>query len=448
MNTKTTAYAMLMSVLAAATVHATDISVAYTAGYAGDSTLAFTYAGGEIATVVANPGAGNRVIVTGDAMAFASGATITAVSGEVVFRNAASGHGSLAIAPQTDDAELTWGGDGSNTLDKAPNWTLLFPGKNLDEYEPKTAKGPTGSSNPPSSSALKFYRFERSGSGASATLAFQASSTHGGPNDSLGYYMKFVKGTLRQTASGIEGSVESAYLVSHLPYNRAGDDIDYMMAHPADYPYAKINQLSVPGNKSGYGIGILTMARIAGKPSVRFENILSDADVSGGTLALNVASGVSVVAAGANGVAATPYGGAVTAASGSEFGFADRAVTTTRAFNLGGTFNVTRETAFGENAYREYLEGYMVSNVWRHIPGARSLEDLTNAVGVAAGGNVGGKNRGKPMRLYNIKIGTGNWSVPGRRQRAGQIHEVHSCGVLDDTGHAPSLHAGRQRRLL
>ncbi|MBQ3290331.1 MAG: hypothetical protein IJH50_13100 [Kiritimatiellae bacterium] len=415
MNMKTTAYAMLMSVLAAVTVHATDISVAYTAGSAGDSTLAFTYVGGEIATVVANPGAGNRVVVTGDAMTFASGATITAVSGEVVFRNAATGHGSLAIAPQTDDAELTWG-DGSNTLDKAPNWTLLFAGKNLDEYEPKTAKGPTGSSNPPSSSALKFYRFTRSGSGASATLAFQASSTHGGPNDSLGYYMKVVKGTLRQTASGIEGSVESAYLVSHLPYNRAGDDIDYMMAHPSDYPYAKINQLSVPSNKSGYGIGILTMVRIVGKPSVRFENILSDADVSGGTLALNVASGVSVVAAGANGVAATPYGGAVTAASGSEFGFTDRAVTTTRAFNLGGTFNVTRKTAFGEDACREYLDGYMVSNVWRHIPGARSLEDLTNAVGVAAGGNVGGKNRGKPMRLYNIKIGTGGFTATGQFQ--------------------------------
>ena len=415
MNMKTKAYAVFMSVLATVSVHATDIPVAYTAGSVGDSTLAFTYAGDEIAAVVANPGAGNRVVVTGDAMAFASGATITAVSGEVVFKNAATGHGSLAVAPQVDDAELTWG-DGSSTLDKAPNWTLLFAGKNLDEYEPTTARGPTGSSNPPTSSALKFYRLERSGSGASATLAFQASSTHGGPNDSLGYYMKVVKGTLRQTTSGIEGSVESAYLVSHLPYHHAGDDIDYMMAHPADYPYAKANQLSVPSNKSGYGIGILTMVRVAGKPSVRFENALSDADVSGGTLALNVASGVSVVAAGASGIAATPYGGAVTAAKGGDFGFTDRAVTTTRAFSLGGTFNVKRETAGGEEACREYLDGYMASNVWRAIPGVHALEDLTNAVGVAAGGNVGGKNRGKPMGLYNIKVGAGGFTATGQFQ--------------------------------
>ena len=175
MNTKRIS-TILLSVLAAA-AYATDIPVTYTAGNAGDGTLAFTYAGSEIATVVANPGKGNRVVVTGDAMAFASGATITAVSGEVVFMNAATGHGSLAIAPQTDDAEITWG-DGSNTLDKAPNWTLLFAGKSLDDYEPTTAKGPTGSSNPPNTTALQFHLFTRSGSGTSATLAFQAVSKH------------------------------------------------------------------------------------------------------------------------------------------------------------------------------------------------------------------------------------------------------------------------------
>ena len=417
MNTKKRISTILLFVLVATAASATDISVVWTSGAtpstAGNGALAFTYAGDEIATIVANPGAGNRVVVTGDAMAFASGATMTAVSGEVVFQNAATGHGSLAIVPQTDDAELTWG-DGSSTLDKAPNWTLLFAGKNLDEYEPTTAKGPTGSSNPPNTTALQFHRLTRSGSGASATLAFQAVSKHS--DSTNGKYIKVVKGTLRQTASGIEGAVESAYLVTQLPYYNDWDDIDYIMAHPADYPYAKINQLSVPGNKSGYGIGILTMVRIAGKPSVRFKNILSDADASGGTLALNVASGVSVVAAGASGIAATPYAGAVTAAGGSEFGFADRAVTTTRAFNLGGTFNVTRETALGEESCREYLDGYMVSNVWRAIPGVRALEDLTNAVGVAAGGNVGGKNRGKPMGLYNIKIGAGGFTATGQFQ--------------------------------
>ena len=412
MNMKTKVYAMLMSVLAIMAVYAADIPVSYTAGSAGDSTLAFTYSNSEIETVVANPGAGNRLVVTGDAMTFASGATITAVSGEVVFKNAATGHGSLAIAPQTDDAEITWG-DGSYTLDKT-SWTLLFPGKNLDEYEPTTAKGPTGSSNPPSTTALQFHRFTRSGSGASATLAFQAVSKH--LDATNGKYIKVVKGTLRQTASGIEGSVDSAYLVTHLPYYNDYDDIDYMMAHPADYPYAKSNALSIPSKKSGYGIGILTMVRIAGKPSVRFENVLSDADVSDGTLALNVASGVSVVAVGANVIAATPYGGEVTAAKGGEFGFTDRSVATTRAFNLGGTFNVTRETALGEDACREYLDGYMVSNVWRAIPGIHAIEDLTNAIGVAAGGNVGGKNRGKPMGLYNIKIDADGFSATGQFQ--------------------------------
>ena len=117
MNTKKRISTMLLFVLAAAAASAADIPVAYTAGSAGDGTLAFTYSGNEIISVVANPGAGNRVVVTGDVMAFASGATITAVSGEVVFRNAATGHGSLGIAPQTDDATLTWG-DGSSALDK------------------------------------------------------------------------------------------------------------------------------------------------------------------------------------------------------------------------------------------------------------------------------------------------------------------------------------------
>ena len=413
MNTKKRIVMMLLSAFAAAAVYAADISVVYATGDAGDGTLAFTYENDEIASVVANPGAGNRVVVTGDAMSFAPGATITVASGEAIFRNAAIGHGSLAIAPQTDDAELTWG-DGSVALDKAPNWTLLFPGKNLDEYEPTAAKGPTGSSNPPNTTALQFHRFTRSGSGSSATLAFQAVSKHS--DSTNGKYYKVVKGALRQTASGIEGAVESAYLVTHLPYYNDLDDIDYMMTHPADYLYAKESALSVPSSKSGYGIGVLTIARISGKPSVRFENVLSDADVSGGTLALNILSGVSVFAAGDNGVAATPYGGAVTAANGGDFGFADRAVTVTRAFNVGGTFNVKRETGLGEDACLEYLDGYMVSNVWRAIPGVHALEDLTNAVGVAAGGNVGGKNRGKPMGLYNIKIGTDGFSATGQFQ--------------------------------
>ena len=420
MNTKKRISTILLFVLVATAASATDISVVWTSGAtpstAGNGALAFTYAGDEIATIVANPGAGNRVVVTGDAMAFASGATMTAVSGEVVFQNAATGHGSLAIVPQTDDAELTWG-DGSSTLDKAPNWTLLFAGKNLDEYEPTTAKGPTGSSNPPNTTALQFHRLTRSGNGASATLAFQAISKHSDATN--GKYIKVVKGTLRQASAGIEGSVDSAYLVTHLPYYNDADDIDYMMAHPADYPYAKTSGLSIPSNKSGYGIGILTMVRIAGKPSVRFENFLSDADVSGGTLALNVASGVSVAAAGANGVAATPYGGSVTAANGSEFGFTDRAVTTTRAFNLGGTFNVTRETALGEDDFCEYLDGVLASNVWYAIPGCRSLEDLTNAVGVACGGNIAAKNYGKPMRLYHIKIGDGGFTATGQFQVGG-----------------------------
>ncbi|MBR2837635.1 MAG: hypothetical protein IKE55_02525 [Kiritimatiellae bacterium] len=427
MNTKKRMSAMLLFVLVAATATAADIPVAWTAGAtpstAGDGALAFTYSGGEVATVVADPGAGNRVVVTGDAMAFASGAAITAASGEVVFENAATGHGALSVAPQTDDAELTWG-DGSVALDKAPNWTLLFPGKNLDEYEPATAKGPTGSSNPPNTTALQFHRFARSGSGASATLAFHAVSKHSDATN--GKYIKVVKGTLRQSAAGIEGAVESAYLVSRLPYYNDWDDVDYMMAHPADYPYAKTSSLSIPGSKSGYGIGILTMVRVSGKPSVRFENVLSDADAPGGTLALNVASGVSVVAAGANGVAATPYGGAVTSASGSDFGFTDRAVTTTRAFSLGGTFNVRRETALGEETCREYLDGYLVSNVWRHIPGARALEDLTNAVGVAAGGNVGAKNRGKPMRLYNVKMGSGGFTATGQFQVGGNGQDKYT----------------------
>ena len=42
-----------------------------------------------------------------------------------------------------------------------------------------------------------------------------------------------------KTASGIEGAVESAYLVTHIPYYNDLDDIDYMMTHPVDYPYAK-----------------------------------------------------------------------------------------------------------------------------------------------------------------------------------------------------------------
>ncbi len=413
MNTKERIVMMLLSTFAAVVVYATEFTVAYSNGDAGDSTLAFIYKNGEIATVVANPGVGNRVIVTGDSMTFAADATITVASGDVVFKNAATGHGSLAIAPQTDDAELTWG-DGTGTLDKAPNWTLLFPDKNLDEYEPTAAKGPTGSSNPPSTTALQFHRFTRSGSGASATLAFQASSKHS--DSTNGKYIKVVKGMLRQTASGIEGAVDSAYLVTQLPYYNDFDDIDYIMEHPADYPYAKSNALSVPSKKSGYGIGILTMVRVAGKPSVKFENVLSDADVSGGTLALNVSSGVSVVAVGDNGVAASPYGGAVTAAAGGDFGFTDRAVTTSRAFSIGGTFNVKRETGLGEDACLEYLDGYMVSNVWRAIPGVHSLEDLTNAVGVAAGGNVGAKNRGKPMGLYNIKIGVDGFSATGQFQ--------------------------------
>ena len=74
----------------------------------------------------------------------------------------------------------------------------------------------------------------------------------------------------------------------------------------------------------------------------------------------------------------------------------------------------------GENAYREYLDGVLASNVWYTIPGCRSLEDLTNAVGVACGGNIAAKNYGKPMRLYHIKPDDGGFTATGQFQVGGR----------------------------
>ena len=89
--------------LAALTSWAVDVDCTWTAGETpdalADGKLQFTYAGEEsaakVATISANPGYGNRIVISGDTMALTANPTITVGAGTVVFSNALDGTGTL-----------------------------------------------------------------------------------------------------------------------------------------------------------------------------------------------------------------------------------------------------------------------------------------------------------------------------------------------------------------
>ena len=116
---------MSAAVMAGALVCAADSSYTYSAGDAGSGAVAITYDEGttNIKTLTANT-AGDTISITGDAMTFADGATITlASSGTVSFAQKVTTLGATTLV-RGDDAYRSWSGTAMSSADPG---VLAFP---------------------------------------------------------------------------------------------------------------------------------------------------------------------------------------------------------------------------------------------------------------------------------------------------------------------------------
>ena len=125
---------MIAAVLAGAFTCAADSSYTYTAGDTGNGAVSITYDGDttNIKTLTANT-AGDTISISGDAMTFADGATITlASSGTVSFAQKVTTLGAATLV-RGDDAYKVWTGSALSETD-SPG-TLIFENDTLDNYD-------------------------------------------------------------------------------------------------------------------------------------------------------------------------------------------------------------------------------------------------------------------------------------------------------------------------
>ena len=144
---------------------ATDYPCSWTAGATpatlAEGTLTLAYDETEpskVKTIVANPGYGNRIIVSGDTMSLAANPVFTVGTGTVVFSNALDGTGTLLCRPETDESTVGWS-NATTYISKYPNWKTIFPGKHLSDFEPVSSLGPASAYNPNSMTAYNIKRY-------------------------------------------------------------------------------------------------------------------------------------------------------------------------------------------------------------------------------------------------------------------------------------------------
>ena len=395
-----------LAAFAAMTVLANDVTVEWTSGETASSlsngVVALTSdAGGLVTNLTATVAQGDTVTIAGDTLVMGAGATVMVEGlGTLAFTNVIDAQdGTLRLdsplAAQIDYCREAIGSTNS--------FTLMFPGYNLDEYEPVMSDcGSSGAEGMYNPNKMYPYHMVRGKEGAASTLDLQMQCFVGG-------ITKCVSIRLKQTADGIAGGVYDALYVNG---DVLGEDFRALARHSTTYEIV-VQKLKTDGQSKGYGIDQLTMRRVV-RPTVRFYAVLTNT-VADAYASLQVGASVSAESTGKAGLSASPI--AVDEQVDGELVFRNRTLTyKTAAMTGGGSLR-----AIGDAPVDSPCEA-LVTNVFtksfRKISNYRYLTELTNAVARFCGGSVGERTGNNNYgNMYHYTIADSGLVATGQFQR-------------------------------
>ena len=411
------------SSVAALCASATDYPCSWTSGATpatlADGTLALTYDDTEtskVKTIVANPGYGNRIIVSGDTMALAENPVFTVGAGTVVFSNALDGTGTLLCQPVTDESTVVWS-NATTYISKYPNWTTIFPGRNLSDFEPVSSRGPATAYNP---NPMTAYNIKRYTEGGTDFLDFQLQ--YCASNNSYSCYIKCACVTLKQADDGIAATVKMNYFLSDGSQRFDGEDVVYMAENPKEfYPSVDMSYaiLESSSETQGYGVNHLVMRRIGGFPQVRLEGFVTNT-TDEALLQVSVAAGASVWAGNGSGIGRLPTGSSVSSAGEFTFGniVSDITASDPSTYHKGslsssGILRFASDDC--ESNGLEYRQEPYLTTGWITIGTGLTPSDVTNFTGKINGGYVGA-GKDSILSLHHYKVSDNGLVATGQVQ--------------------------------
>ena len=376
----------------------------------------------KVKAIAADVAKGDTVTLIGDTIPLAEDPTITVTGGSLVISNALDGTGTLAFRPQTYEGTISWS-NATTYLQLDPGWTLIFPGKNLADWEPVTSEGPADGHNP---NHFNIYNVSRYVSNEVAYADIQAHYSYI-PSGSNKFAVKCIWAKLKQTADGIAAIIERSGNFSSFEESVEGEDISYYASHTGSYnksyPYQLMTQSYDSGGTKGYGINQLTMKYIGALPTVRLDGPVTNS-TDGAYLPVSVAAGIAVKTGAASGINRLGTGTSISNAgvftAGGAFTADDigMVVTNTAVISSSGTFRYERmdDTANPGAAY--YTAGFLATNTWQIIAQGCTLKDITNLVGKMTGSYIGNAYKDSIGSLYHYRVSESGLVATGQVQFA------------------------------
>ena len=376
----------------------------------------------KVKAIVADVAKGDTMTLIGGAILLAQDPSITVTGGSLVISNTLDGTGTLAFHPQAYEAAISWTND-TTYLQLDPDWTLIFPGKNLADWEPVTSEGPADGHNP---NHFKIFNVVRYVSNEVAYADFQAhygyiSSGNGKPA------IKCIWGKLKQTEDGIAAIIERSGNFSSFEESVEGEDISYYASHTGSYnksyPYQLMTQSYASGGTKGYGINQLTMKYIGALPTVRLDGPVTNS-TDGAYLPVSVAAGIAVKTGAASGINRLPAGSSISNAgvftAGGAFTSDDvgAVVTNYAAIASSGTFRYERTDDTANPGAEYYTTGFLATNTWQIIAQWCTLYDITNLVGKMTGSYIGKDYKDSIGSLYHYRVAESGLVATGQVQFA------------------------------
>ena len=366
----------------------------------------------KVKAITANVAKGDTVTLIGDAIPLAENPAITVTGGNLVISNTLDGTGTLTFQPQAYEATISWT-NATTYLQFDPDWTLIFPGKNLDEWQPVTSEGPADGHNP---NHFKIYNVSRY---VSNEVSYADMQVQWGYTSGSKYAVKCIWAKLKQTADGIAAILVNGGAFTQFEESVEGEDCNYYTSHTGsynkDYPHALMTQSYATGNKKGYGINQLTMKYIGALPTVRLEGLVTNS-TDGVYMPVSVAAGVSVKAGAASGVNRLGTGTSISNAGVFTADDVGAVVTNYAAISSSGTFRYERTADSANSGAAYYTGGFLATNTWQIIAEWCTLYDITNLVGKMTGAHIGGSAKDSESRLYNYTIAESGLVATGQVQ--------------------------------
>ena len=379
-----------------------------TLGSAATGQLAFTYSDGVVSNVTATPVGGGTITLTGDAMNLCTNAhIIMAAGGELVFKNKVSGLWNINAESTVQDRTLEYAGANLGT-----EYTLLFPGANLDEWAPLKT-GNVGGKGWWQKDGISTYHIRRETDGT-VTAQRQAASDDGDRH--LALALKFL---LAQTQEGIAGRVlYTGY------WNRdnapVGSDADEIIANPETYGTFSYQKIATPTESEGYGICKMTLSRVAGLPTVRFAGGLTDEGVIYARPYTRLVYERAVTGSIKRGYQADANGVLTFRDPVKMFDPSSNAGSTAAlAGGVAGPGTVEFEatdTLYGDEEWRFPSYGPWLTTNWVVVATGWQLSDLTNATAYFDGGGMNSAHRNKIEPIKYLEIAQDGQSATGQFQ--------------------------------